>query len=554
MLRRGIKKVENLRLKILFFLLGVSCLPVLILLLAVIIYSEATGNSLGDYTAVILTSCALFAAGGTLSLVLTRYFIGKAGKVLKSLQDVFSLNEYNALRKGLGNNPINLIVNSFEYYREKRSENTDAERELTILRGIRSCSLNINFHKAKDARLFMFSLPYYWKKTYPYLDIPEKASLFDYIPEENASQVKTALLRAEETEGREFSVRSLFKVGEEWIHVLIAGKSVLTKDGEIILVGIISDESRRRKLESAAEEYRNMYHFALLSSQDLIYEVDVHSDRLTVMDINKWEKMFGEGIWSPQFSVSRVKYLELIDPDYREGFLDRFLNYDHLSLFPNGSIGYEYRIRNAGGEYIWVSHVVCAVGTDESNPSRSVVTRVIGRITDINEQTYRRIRESAQSQHDALTGALRKSVINDEYTRYISDDGTAAPAIVVFDINGFRLINDLYGHIIGDRVLQEVVNVLWENQNNFCKTARTGGDEFAMLVKTGPVQTIVQKILERFERPFDLDGTWVNVTVSVGTASRGSGGESFDEVYCSAVKAARDSSLEGTNKFSVYGG
>jgi len=549
--------MEKLRLKILLFLLGFSCLPVLVLLLSVIIYAEATGNSLGDYTAVLLVSGLLIAVGGIVSLVLTRYAIGKAGQVLKSLRDVFSLSEFDALKRGSSGEVFSLIVNSFEYYREKRIESSDTERELKIVSALRSCTQSITFHKAKDAVLFVVSAPAYWKKTYPHFDIPEKALLFDYLHEEGVSQAKLVFSRAEESEEREFSLRSMFKTGQknsenEWTQVLIIGKSVLTADGEIVLVGIISDEERHRRLEAATEEYRNMYRFALASTQDLLYEVDVQSDRITVEDSAKWGKMFGAGLLDSAFSVSRERYWERIDSDYREGFLDRFLSYDHLALFPNGSIDYEYRIKNAGGEYIWVSHVVYAAGTDNTDPRRVKVTRVIGRITDINEQTYRRIRESSQAQRDALTGAFHKSTLKDEYNRVITEDDSLRPSLIVFDINGFGLINDLHGRIVGDRILQAVVNIIWENQVANCKVARTGGDEFTMLSGDGSARLIAQRVLEKFNKSFDIEGTLVNVTISVGAAYRGTGGESFDDVYGAAVKAMNNAAAEGANKFSEY--
>jgi len=549
--------------------------------MAVVIgYSEQRESMMtGDYILVILTSSVLVTVCVIISMFLAKFLTGKIEKILQNLKDVFSLKEYSALEKGSAMNAFNMIVNSFEYYRERRSEDLQAKRDLSVMQAQKAGTLNIYWSKPRDAGVFQLSVPSHWRNTYPGLNLPEKAYLFDYLQPETLSQVKSAFSRAEETDGRDINIKTMLRVSrsesgtnDEWAWILITGRSVKNDNDDIVTAGMIIDESRIRLIENTVKEYRSMYSFAVQTSEDIIYEVDISADRLNIITPDKFESMLGLNSRATKFSEFRSVYLEAIDPDYREGFLDRFYNFDHLALFSNKTMSYEYRIKNANGDYIWINHTVCAVGIDDSRTSAQkhgqipygAVTKVISRINDMNEQRKRREGEDGRV-HDGLTGAYLKNKLREEFTRMVKDieksgeQKEAVPVLIVADIDGFRLINDLHGRETGDKLLMEVVLSFWENQIQSCAVARTGGDEFAMLVKEMQAgegylkaEEIAQRILRKFEKPIKVDGSAVNISLSVGIAYHGSSGEEFDEVYGSAITALRKAAEKGVNKFEVH--
>lgn len=126
---------------------------------------------------------------------------------------------------------------------------------------------------------------------------------------------------------------------------------------------------------------------------------------------------------------------------------------------------------------------------------------------------------------DNFTGLYNKrylfeeieSIIKERYLRNIT------LTCVLFDIDKFKKINDKYGHVIGDDVIQRISEVLKSYQiNNRLLCGRLGGDEFIIAFKnyeTSDIKSITEEIIGKIETlKFDADGKIFNVNVSYGTA------------------------------------
>ena len=115
-----------------------------------------------------------------------------------------------------------------------------------------------------------------------------------------------------------------------------------------------------------------------------------------------------------------------------------------------------------------------------------------------------------QAFHDALTGLPNRTVI----------DRHAARAVILLDLDGFKMFNDSLGHSAGDRLLVEVSQRIRATVDGTHTVARLGGDEFAVIVD-GPdaddvARTVAGRIEQAFAEPFELDGREVVVTASIG--------------------------------------
>lgn len=95
-------------------------------------------------------------------------------------------------------------------------------------------------------------------------------------------------------------------------------------------------------------------------------------------------------------------------------------------------------------------------------------------------------------------------------------------ALLFCDLDGFKEVNDKYGHAIGDRILYQVARRLSNNVRNEDILARYGGDEFVILISPLSDDSAIARIKEKVERslsqPFDVSGNMIKVGVSIGTS------------------------------------
>jgi two-component system, cell cycle response regulator len=129
-----------------------------------------------------------------------------------------------------------------------------------------------------------------------------------------------------------------------------------------------------------------------------------------------------------------------------------------------------------------------------------------------------------QSLRDSLTDSYNRRYLDQRLVGMLTEHGAARHglAIALIDLDWFKQVNDTYGHLLGDRVLQRVVELLQEQlpEDAFC--ARYGGEEFVLVLPCVDATTAVEvaeAARERVERhQWGSIATGLRVTVSVGLA------------------------------------
>ena len=131
--------------------------------------------------------------------------------------------------------------------------------------------------------------------------------------------------------------------------------------------------------------------------------------------------------------------------------------------------------------------------------------------------------------YDQLTGLHNKAYFNEERKRI--DTARQLPvSLIMGDVNGLKLVNDAFGHLEGDRLLQKVAEGIRRACRHEDIISRWGGDEFVVLLtRTGPeaAEEIAQRIREECEKE---DGAVIRVTMATGTATKESLDEDMDDV------------------------
>jgi len=124
------------------------------------------------------------------------------------------------------------------------------------------------------------------------------------------------------------------------------------------------------------------------------------------------------------------------------------------------------------------------------------------------------------SRTDSLSGLPNRRALHEDVARLAKPGEEVGVALI--DLDGFKLVNDHYGHVVGDQVLCECAEVLLEICGKEAKPYRLGGDEFAIL-KVGPVagtilEGICRSIIDRMGSPIPIDDRRIPVGASVGLA------------------------------------
>ena len=132
-----------------------------------------------------------------------------------------------------------------------------------------------------------------------------------------------------------------------------------------------------------------------------------------------------------------------------------------------------------------------------------------------------------QAFHDVLTGLANRALFNDRLGHALElrrRDGRPV-AVLLIDLDDFKIVNDTFGHPIGDELLIDVATRLSGSARSADTIARLGGDEFAILMEDGGrPHELARRVLDQMQRPFRLGVRTVSVTCSIGIATLESGG------------------------------
>ncbi|MDM7923777.1 MAG: diguanylate cyclase [Pyrinomonadaceae bacterium] len=163
---------------------------------------------------------------------------------------------------------------------------------------------------------------------------------------------------------------------------------------------------------------------------------------------------------------------------------------------------------------------------------------------DAAEKALKHAEAQAYALTDPLTGLPNSRSLQAEFDKEVvraSRSGSTFQ-LLVLDLDGFKPVNDTFGHKVGDRLLKEISRVIREQMREYDFLARYGGDEFVALVpETDPADVKrLQRRIEEAVSNFSLqvgDSGFAKVGVSVGSASYPSQGLQFDELIVAADKA-----------------
>ena len=205
--------------------------------------------------------------------------------------------------------------------------------------------------------------------------------------------------------------------------------------------------------------------------------------------------------------------------------------------------GYLDRARIVERVFEWRGEVLCdAAGRP---------TRVLGTVRNITEHYHDRAELTFLAEHDPLTGVANRRRIGSRIA-----DCAANPdggALLMIDIDNFKDINDLRGHVVGDLIIRRVAAAVGAHIGPDALLGRLGGDEFAVIVPGGTATAalaLAEQLCEAVSVATAVDPT-LHVTVSIGVAPIAAG-QAFDTALAHADLALYAAKGAGRNRARLF--
>jgi diguanylate cyclase (GGDEF)-like protein/PAS domain S-box-containing protein len=242
----------------------------------------------------------------------------------------------------------------------------------------------------------------------------------------------------------------------------------------------------------------------------------------------------------------------LIHPEDRQVVRERLEN-----LLKGISTAYhsEHRLMRKDGKPIWVQDRGQVVERD----AQGQPLRVVGSFSDISFQKEHQHYLERIAHYDQLTGLPNRVLLADRMHQAMMQSKRRGLqlAVAYLDLDGFKAVNDNYGHTVGDKLLTALANQFKAMMREGDTFARLGGDEFvAVFVDLQDVHdsmTLIGRLLEVASRQILVDGLALNVSASVGVSFYPQPEETdADQLLRQADQAMYSAKLAGKNRYHVF--
>ena len=259
--------------------------------------------------------------------------------------------------------------------------------------------------------------------------------------------------------------------------------------------------------------------------------------------------------------VETIGHLWAVDPEIQVVVCSAYTDYDWLELLTRLGHSDKLIVVKKPFEPIEILQCASALSRKWAN-ARALrqhvesLERVVTDRTRGLEAANRKLRHLAS--HDSLTGLPNRLLLDDRISQTIAqaDRQSHEFAILVIDLDRFKVVNDSLGHRAGDELLREVAQRLKSAVRTVDTTARLGGDEFVILL--GPPITeseayaVAHRVIELMEPSMRLLGLDVHTSPSIGMAFYPHDGRTADTLLARADAAMYTAKERGRNNVQRY--
>ncbi len=319
-----------------------------------------------------------------------------------------------------------------------------------------------------------------------------------------------------------------------WVWVLDRGK-VVSSDAEGVATRM-TGTLKNIQLLKQTEERLELFARCLENISDAVV---IRDTNFTVLEVNH------------SFSTITGKTREQVikKPFDLAMYPTRFLQEIGHTLQTTGSWQGEIQDQRISGEVYQAE-----LNFDIVRDDHGVLTQFVAVFSDISERKKREAELSRLANSDTLTGLPNRAMFSAELGRLV--DREVKHALLVFDLDNFKKINDSLGHQLGDSLLIKLAERLSQLTRQKERLYRLGGDEFAILLEnTNDIHTITsmaKELIKQINLPFFINQHELAITSSIGIVLYPEDGRDPEALLRNADTAMYHAKNEGANRYLFF--
>ncbi len=256
------------------------------------------------------------------------------------------------------------------------------------------------------------------------------------------------------------------------------------------------------------------------------------------------------GIDPEEFGATYEAFIGTVHPDDRDYVKKQYAG------AVEGKFPYdiEHRIiRKSDGNIRWV-HERCAHIRNEIGE----VIRSKGTVQEITERKHAQEEIRRLAMTDQLTGLANRNQFHqrcDENMKLARRENKRL-VLMLLDLDKFKPVNDMYGHPVGDALLQTIASIFTNNVRDIDLVARFGGDEFAILIvhpdDRESARICAQRIIDEIDKPMNIMGHEIHVGTSIGASLYPDDADNEEDLIQKADIALYEAKKSGRNTFRFF--
>jgi diguanylate cyclase (GGDEF)-like protein len=338
---------------------------------------------------------------------------------------------------------------------------------------------------------------------------------------------------------------------DAWVQADLRGER--DDRGEVVRLRVaLLDVSARKRAESEALSMQRRLEAALADMSEGIFISDEHGDLVHMnqvwIDLHRCTAPEDCAVTAAPAETN----LELLLPNGRPA--PESARPSIRALRGETALDQEYQLRDrASGETRVVAYNLA--------PIRDTGIRIVGAVLTVRDITDAKVHEAAldrAAHHDPLTGLPNRFLLGDRLEQAIAlaDRTRNALAVCFLDLDGFKALNDEYGHAAGDQFLIKFAAVLRQTVRTHDSVARLGGDEFVLLLSEiqspSDCFALLDRLLARIHRPVQIGGKHHQLSASIGVTLYPHDPSDADALLRHADRALYRAKDAGRNRYQLF--
>jgi diguanylate cyclase (GGDEF)-like protein len=327
----------------------------------------------------------------------------------------------------------------------------------------------------------------------------------------------------------------------------------MARDFYEALKSLRESESNLLKITKELHKSEERWQLAVSCTQEGVWDIDL-TTRKAFFSSRFWE-ILRQPIVHDDIDFDPVTWGGFIHPDDLPKWAEIMNAAGRKLMADMGKQYAEFRVMGGDGKYRWLGmHHMVIVNSD------GVPRRFVGTCEDIQELREREDEIRKQATLDQLTKLPNRYLYNDRFLQkmVMAKRDASSLVLILWDLDGFKWVNDTDGHLAGDRLLVVVADLMRASLRESDTLARFGGDEFVMLLSShkGQEEAVVNhttsRIFSALSESLDIGAEKVKIGASCGVSFFPKHTNDGEILFNLADKALYHAKRTGKNKAVIW--